>query len=109
MSARGIYGKFEAKASRISAGRMSIDVDTPSVVLARHVGRLLTSVAVEVGERACLLLDNVNPNTSVISEIPPELIAIIDIEFTPNPGVRCPLGKGITCDYMFSLRKPHES
>jgi len=66
--------------------RHLLDVDAPGVVLARDIGRLLTSVAVEVGERARLLLDHLDSDAPVILELPAELIAIIDIEFTPNPG-----------------------
>lgn len=39
------------------------DVDAPGVVIARYIGRLLTSVAVEIGERARLLLNNIDKLT----------------------------------------------
>ncbi|AEM58758.1 hypothetical protein HAH_4083 [Haloarcula hispanica ATCC 33960] len=55
-------------------------------MIARYVGRLLTSVAVEVGERARLLLDNLDPYAAVVFEMPTELITIVDIELAPNPG-----------------------
>jgi hypothetical protein len=55
-------------------------------VIDRDIGRLLTSVAVEVGERARWLLDHVDPNAPVVFELPTELITIVDIEFPPNPG-----------------------
>jgi hypothetical protein len=53
-------------------------------VIARYIGRLLTSVAAEVRERARLLLDNLNPNATVIFDMPPELITIVNIEFMPD-------------------------
>jgi hypothetical protein len=55
-------------------------------VISRYIGRLLTNVAVKVGERAGLLLDHVDPNAPIVLEMPTELIAIVDIKFTPDPG-----------------------
>jgi len=66
--------------------RHLLDVDAPGVVVARHIGRLLTGVAVEVGERARLLLDNVNSDAPVVFEMPAELITVVDIKLPPYSG-----------------------
>jgi hypothetical protein len=62
------------------------DVDAPGVVVGSHIGRLLTLVAIEFGEGTRLLLDDLHADAAVVFELPPELIAVVDVEFTPNPG-----------------------
>jgi len=84
---RGIVGSIPPVCSGKEDSRIDectghlLDVDAPGVVLARDIGRLLTSIAVEVGERVRLLLDDVDSDAPVILEMPTKLIAIIDIEF----------------------------
>ncbi len=55
-------------------------------MIARDIGRLPISVAVEVGEHARLLLDHVDPNALVVFEMSTELITIVDFGILHNLG-----------------------
>ncbi|ELZ43418.1 hypothetical protein C464_16867 [Halorubrum coriense DSM 10284] len=55
-------------------------------MIAGHIGCLLTNVAVEIGECARLLLDDLYLDTLVIFEMPAEVITVVNIEFMPYSG-----------------------
>jgi len=59
-------------------------IDAPSVMIGRDVGIRLTLVTIEIGERACLLLDDLNANAPIIFDMPLELVTVVNTEFTPN-------------------------
>jgi len=59
-------------------------IDAPSVMIGRDVGIRLTLVTIEFSERACLLLDDFDANAPIVFDMPPELITVINTEFTPN-------------------------
>ena len=60
-------------------------IDAPSVMIGRDVGIRLTLVTIEFSERACLLLDDFDANAPTVFNMPPELVSIVNTEFTPNP------------------------
>jgi len=54
-------------------------------VVGCDVSGRLALVTIEIGERACLLLDDLNANAPIIFDMPPELVTVVNTEFTPNP------------------------
>jgi hypothetical protein len=53
-------------------------------VVGRGVGRRCALVPLEVSESTRLLLDDLHANAPVVFELPPEQVAVVDVEFAPN-------------------------